>query len=35
MGRRAFDSEKAKVIDIRTGKQAEGAPLPSICERVR
>lgn len=35
MGRRAFDSEKAKVIDIRTGKQAEGASLPSICERVR
>ena len=35
MGRRAFDSEKAKVIDIRTGKQTEGAPLPSICERVR
>ena len=35
MGRRAFESEKARVIDIHTGKPADEAPLPTICERVR
>ena len=35
MGRRAFESEKTKVIDIHTGKPADEAPLPTICERVR
>lgn len=35
MGRRAFESEKARVIDIHTGKQMNEAPLPTICERVR
>ena len=35
MGRRAFESEKARVIDIHTGKPADEAPLPAICERVR
>ena len=35
MGRRAFDKEKSNVIDISTGKQTDGAPLPIICERVR
>ena len=35
MGRRAFESEKTKVIDIYTGKPADEAPLPTICERVR
>ena len=35
MGRRAFESEKSRVIDIHTGKPADEAPLPTICERVR
>ena len=35
MGRRAFESEKTKVIDIHTGKPADEAPLPTVCERVR
>ena len=35
MGRRAFESEKARVIDIHTGKQADVTSLPVICERVR
>lgn len=35
MGRRAFESEKARVIDIHTGKPADEAPLPTVCERVR
>ena len=35
MGRRAFESEKARVIDLHTGKRADEAPLPAICERVR
>ena len=35
MGRRAFDSEKARIIDIHTGKPANESPLPTICERVR
>lgn len=35
MGRRAFESEKTKVIDIHTGKETGETPLPAICERVR
>ena len=35
MGRRAFESEKTKVIDIHTRKQTQETPLPTICERVR
>ena len=35
MGRRAFESEKARVIEIHTGKQANDTPLPAICERVK
>ena len=35
MGRRAFESEKARVIDIHTGKPADETPLPTVCERVR
>ena len=35
MGRRAFESEKTRVINITTGKQANVTPLPGICERVR
>ncbi len=35
MGRRAFESEKTKVIDIHTRKQTQETPLPIICERVR
>ena len=35
MGRRAFESEKAGVVDLHTGKQMNEAPLPTICERVR
>ena len=35
MGRKAYVSEKGKVIDIHTGKQADVTSLPVICERVR
>ena len=35
MGRRAFESEKARVFDIHTGKETGETPLPAICERVR